>query len=89
MYSVNSGYHVALSTGEESSSGILGGNAQFFNKLWHLNIQNKIKVLLWKAIHELIPARFHLAARCQMSFFVLNITFMYCGIARESERDVG
>ncbi|XP_075510983.1 uncharacterized protein LOC142546901 isoform X2 [Primulina tabacum] len=53
-----------MADGVGSSDGLLSRNsAQFFRKLWHLNIQNKIKIFIWKAIHAVLPSNLHLVAR--------------------------
>lgn len=63
IYSVKSSYHLALVDGIEGSEGPQEGNSKFYKLLWHLNIQIKIKIFIWKAIHSIFPTRFHLASR--------------------------
>lgn len=63
IYSVKSGYHLAMVNGIEGSKGSRGRNSRLFKLLWHLNIQSKIKIFIWKAIHSILPTRLHLASR--------------------------
>ncbi|XP_073288522.1 uncharacterized protein [Primulina huaijiensis] len=52
-----------MADGVGSSDGLSRNSAQFFRKFWHLNIQSKIKIFIWKAIHAVLPSNLHLAAR--------------------------
>lgn len=63
IYSVKSGYHLAMTEGIEGSEGPRGRNSRFFKLLWHLNIQNKIKIFIWRVVHSILPTRLHLATR--------------------------
>ncbi|XP_073142474.1 uncharacterized protein [Henckelia pumila] len=62
-FSVRSGYHLASSVCEGSSTGTFSGAVSFLRKLGNLKIQSKVKTFIWKAIHEICPSRFHLASR--------------------------
>ncbi|XP_073153625.1 uncharacterized protein [Henckelia pumila] len=43
VYSVKSGYFLAMEDGVETSVGCSSGMSRYFRKLWHLNVQSKIK----------------------------------------------
>ena len=66
-YSVRSGYRLALEAeGNHESKGNSSGShssSSFWNSLWRLNIPNKIKLFMWKAILDIIPSNFNLFCR--------------------------
>lgn len=49
------GWEVAMALREETQ--------KYFRKLWRLNIQSKIKIFIWKAIHAILPSHLHLVLR--------------------------
>lgn len=55
VYSVKSGYHLVMDDGMGNSAGIVGGNTRDFRKLWHLNIQNKIKKFFLEGFMQYYP----------------------------------
>ena len=65
MYQVRSGYHLLcdLYENDVASSSDTAGQKKFWNRLWKLNIRNKVKFFLWRACTDSIPTMFNLHKR--------------------------
>ena len=55
MYLVKSRYHVIRSELDVEGMSSISGIVQWWKFLWHLKIPNKVKILLWRSFHNIIP----------------------------------
>ena len=65
MYQVRSGYHLLCDLYENNVASSLDTAGQKFswNRLWKLNIPNKVKFFLWRACMDSIPTMLNLHKR--------------------------
>ena len=65
MYQVRSRYHLLcnLYKNDVASSSDTTGQKNFWNRLWKLNIPNKVKIFLWRACTDSIPTMLNLHKR--------------------------
>ena len=65
MYQVRSGYHLLcdLYENDVASSLDTAGQKFFWNRLWKLNIPNKVKFFLWRACTDSFPTMLNLHKR--------------------------
>ncbi|CAL2240574.1 unnamed protein product [Prunus armeniaca] len=67
-YSVKTGYRLDLRLCDKEVNGEIGGSNSgtqraFWKKLWHLEVPNKVKILLWKASLNIFPTALNLVQR--------------------------
>ena len=63
IFSVRSGYKVALNTKLLSSPSSRGVDYGWWRKMWGLNIPPKVKHFMWRAFHDLLPCNDNLYRR--------------------------
>ncbi|GMN33673.1 hypothetical protein TIFTF001_004279 [Ficus carica] len=80
----------------QNEEGISGRNSDWnwWKKLWHARILNKVKIHLWRAFHEVLPARFQLRKMgldvqtlcpyCHEELEDLNHALWRCGLAAQT-----
>lgn len=65
-YTVKSGYRIIRKMDQSSTipvSTATGIDRRIWRIIWQLSIPKKIKIFLWKAIHNILPVRDNLARR--------------------------
>ena len=63
QYSVKSGYHIEMESRQNEASSEGDGASGWWKKLWSCKVPNKVKIHLWHACYNAIPARSHLQRR--------------------------
>lgn len=97
VYTVRSGYYVAVQRDESSSNGSSCGFKEGLQKLWNLKLPNKIKIHTWRLIFEAIPVHTNLKHRgievdeiclsCKSYPEDAKHTFWYCKFDRKVWRN--
>ena len=55
VYSVRSGYRVAMTARRATSSSSASGDSHWWKLLWHLHLPSKMKIFTWRAFNECLP----------------------------------
>ncbi|CAB4299130.1 unnamed protein product [Prunus armeniaca] len=59
-YTVRSGYWLACAIRDREDGEVGASNSNFENiwlRLWRMQVANKVKVFLWRCMHEILPCR--------------------------------
>ncbi|GMN62163.1 hypothetical protein TIFTF001_031249 [Ficus carica] len=62
-YLVKLGYHIKMDCRRESECSERRPNSKWWNSLWNTWGPNKVKMHVWRACHDALPARSHLEHR--------------------------
>ncbi|GMN48001.1 hypothetical protein TIFTF001_017169 [Ficus carica] len=94
LYSVKSGYKLEMMGRNEEGSSGRNSDWNWWKKLWHARIPNKVKIHLWRGFHEVLPARFQLrkrgldvqtlCLRCHEELEDSNHARWRCGVAAQA-----
>ncbi|KAL5739901.1 hypothetical protein ACOSQ2_029081 [Xanthoceras sorbifolium] len=63
IYSVKSGYQLALRDKFQGSSSCSSSNHRWWMSLWNLSIPPKIKIFIWRVCHDTLPSLLNLFKR--------------------------
>lgn len=92
-YDVKSGYILGFNHKNNESSSNSSSINFYWNSLWNLNIHNKIKIFIWRALNNRLPTKDNLAKRglnsltcCPICFCPLETithTLLFCPRAKD------
>lgn len=92
-YSVKSGYQLALKLKYPEASSNSGNNPRHWNTLWSLEIPEKVKIFMWRAIKNLLPSAKNLwkrkvlqesiCQRCNRNVESINHALLDCKVAKK------
>uniref|UniRef100_A0A803NS36 Reverse transcriptase zinc-binding domain-containing protein n=1 Tax=Cannabis sativa TaxID=3483 RepID=A0A803NS36_CANSA len=62
-YTVQSGYHLAVSLDSRDDHSSSSTNRKWWNRLWSLQLPKKVKIFAWRLVNDALPSVINLAHR--------------------------
>lgn len=63
MYTVKSGYHLAIQLRDSAIAGSSVGVSKGWNLIWTLQVPLKVKIFLWRVLYNVLPTKVNLVIR--------------------------